>query len=44
VQFLVPRTSLRKFGAAVNRRRPALRGLGLEVKLLGPYPAYSFVN
>ncbi len=44
VQFLVPRTKLRKLGAVVNRRRPALRGLGLEVKLLGPYPAYSFVS
>jgi len=42
-QFLVARENLRTFGAAVNQGRRSLRALGLEVALLGPYPAYSFI-
>jgi hypothetical protein len=42
-EFLVTRRNLRRFGAEVARGRRSLRPLGLEVALLGPYPAYSFV-
>ncbi len=42
-QFLVARRNLRAFRTVVSRGRRRLRSLGLEVAVLGPHPAYSFV-